>query len=61
MFDRFDNWLMDKLARLYVASVQRRQRRMGRGDPNCIEGIRFLDVGGKQALFGYSYRLANKA
>lgn len=59
MFDRFDNWLMDKLARLYVAAVHRRQRRIGRGDPNCIEGVRFLDVGGKRALFGYSYRLAN--
>lgn len=58
MFDRFDNWLMDKLVRLYVAAVQRRQRRMGRGDPNCFDGVRIINAkDSRLALFQYVYRI----
>lgn len=60
MFDRFDNWLMDRLVRLYVAASARRRRRLGLAADGDFEGVRFIDTDAGQARFVYSYRLANK-
>lgn len=57
MFDRFDNWLMDKLVRLYVAASVRRRRRLGLAADGDFEGVRFIDTDAGQARFVYSYRL----
>ena len=61
MFDRFDNWLMDRLVRLYVAASARRRRRLGLAAHGDFEGVRFIDTDAGQARFVYSYRLPHKS
>lgn len=61
MLDRFDNWLMDVLIRLFIAASRRYRRRvLGRADLN-VDGVRFLDADGGRAVFDYSYRSPKKA
>lgn len=57
MLERFDNWLMDKFVRLYVATSIRRRRRLGWVANGDFEGVRFIDTGAGQARFVYSCRL----
>lgn len=56
-----DEKIIDFLARQFIATIRRRNRRIGIEDRSRYEGIRFFNVGGGRGSLVYDVRLPDTA